>query len=145
MFLKQLLSALSSALETNGAAPIGKNMFIYSQETGRLWRPDGTLMYTGYSGYGEGKNNPEMQGVVNVGPIPRGVYAIGEAYDSGRVGPKAIPLNPVGHDALKRTDFRVHGDSIKNPGKASQGCVIMPRNVRKEIINSKDKNFLVIE
>ena len=120
-------------------------MWIYAQSTGRLYSPDGLKQVIGYSGAGQGKNNPTLEAIRNVGPIPRGMYVIGEAYESKRVGHHAIPLYPHNHTALTRTDFRIHGDSISAPGTASNGCVILSRSCRERISSSTDKLFLVIE
>lgn len=122
-----LLAALDSAIEC----------LVYSQSLGYLWGFDGTHKSTGYSGFGPGKNNPRMEGVRNIGPIPRGLYAVGQSYDSARTGPLSIPLSPVKHDSLGRTDFLIHGDSIKNPGTASTGCIILPRDIREWIISGR--------
>lgn len=119
-------------------------MWVYQQSTGNLYRPDGDFFSSGYSGYGEGKNNPLLQDVVSVGPIPRGLWSIGGVYDSKRVGPHAIVLEPVGHNALGRKYFRMHGDSSRNPGKASKGCTIFPRAVREIVSASDDKRLMVI-
>lgn len=119
-------------------------MWIYSQSTGKLWDKNGKFYHQGYAGKGEGKNNPDQEGVPFVGPIPRGKYVIGEAYNSPDKGPLVMTLRPIDHDALGRTDFLVHGDSIKNPGEASEGCVIMPRYVRAQINDSDDKEFFVV-
>lgn len=120
-------------------------MFIYSQSSGQLWDDAGEVMGIGYSGHGEGKNNPLLQGVRNVGPIPRGYWVIAGVYDSARVGPLTLRLEPHLHDALGRTYFRIHGDSIKNPGEASKGCIIQGRVIRQAMVDSKDKLLLVIE
>jgi hypothetical protein len=101
-------------------------------------------MCVGYSGYDEGKNNPDMQNVKSVGPIPRGIYTIGRSYDSKNTGPLTIMLSPhPDNDMFGRGDFRIHGDSIKKPGTASHGCIIAPRNVRENIINGTDKKLIV--
>lgn len=120
-------------------------MWIYSQSSGNLWGDDGSLFATGYSGYGEGKNNPAQESVRNIGPIPRGDWVIAGVYDSGRIGPLAIKLAPSGHDARARTYFRIHGDSAAHPGEASKGCIILGRNTRQAVIDSKDKIVRVIE
>ncbi len=120
-------------------------MWQYSQSTGYLWDDRGLIIAQGYSGHGEGKNSPKHQAIKSVGPIPRGQYVIGEPYDSKNVGPFALPLIPTGHDALGRTDFRVHGDSSKHPGEASHGCMIFPRSIRQIIHDSNDKVLQVIE
>lgn len=120
-------------------------MWLYSQRTGELWNGEGQWLASGYSGFGSGKNNPNLEDVRNVGPIPRGLYKIGTAYDSSRVGPCAIPLEPVDHDCHGRCDFRAHGDSRSNPGTASKGCIILPRKIRNQICDSEDKQLKVIE
>jgi hypothetical protein len=73
------------------------------------------------------------------------MYVLGEAYDSGRVGPVALPLLPHNHTAFGRTDLRAHGDSRKHPGEASQGCVVLPRPVRERIRDAGCRLFWVIE
>ena len=120
-------------------------MWIYSQATGRLWDDNGNLKAVGYSGNGSGKNNPARQGLKNVGPIPRGLYSIGDWYHSKRIGPYAIPVNPVDHNCLGRTYFRIHGDSRSDPGNASKGCMIFPPDIRQDIIDSDDNLLKVIE
>ncbi|MPW09303.1 hypothetical protein GCT19_27215 [Paraburkholderia sp. CNPSo 3155] len=45
--------------------------WTHSQSSGTLSR-DGSLVARGYSGHGAGKNNPVMQAVRSVGPIPEG-------------------------------------------------------------------------
>jgi hypothetical protein len=53
-----------------------------------------------------------------------------------------ILLEPVGHNALGRSLFRIHGDNAQND--ASHGCVILPRNIRELIWNSGDRALTVI-
>ena len=122
-------------------------MWTYSQSTGVLTDPLGTRTATGYSGKGDGKNNPAMQDVKAVGPIPRGKWLItGKPYDSARVGPYALVLEPMaGTITFGRGDFRIHGDSKSNPGTASNGCIILSRTIRALIYNSGDKVVQVVE
>jgi hypothetical protein len=120
-------------------------MWIYSQSTGRLWNPERRLEAVGYSGAGEDKNKPESEHLAYRGPIPRGFWTIGKPYDSKMVGPFALPLTPVGHNAHGRTAFLFHGDSIKAAGTASRGCIIFSRAVRGKIHYSGDLDLLVIE
>jgi hypothetical protein len=48
-------------------------MWKYVQSSGAMIAPDGEILRVGYSGRVlDGKNNPDMQHVRNVGPIPRG-------------------------------------------------------------------------
>lgn len=117
---------------------------IYYQKSGELRTDEGVLLCTGYSGHGEGKNNPDMQHVKAVGPIPRGAYIIGRPYDSKNTGPLTIMLFPhPDNEMFGRGDFRIHGDSVKAPGTASHGCIIAPRAVREKIISGTDKKLIV--
>lgn len=118
--------------------------WVYSQKKGNL-KHNGVTISTGYSGHGEGKNNPKLETKKNVGPIPRGLYDIGLSYDHASKGPTTMGLTPVGHNACGRSDFLIHGDSIKYPGCASEGCIILNRDTRNKISDSKDKRLEVIE
>ena len=120
-------------------------MFIYSQESGSLWDENGDIVSNGYSGYGRGKNSPDHDHIKSIGPIPRGKWVMTGVYDSQKIGPLAIKLEPSGHDAHGRTYFRIHGDSSKHPGEASKGCIVLPRVIRQFIINGGDLVLLVIE
>ncbi len=115
----------------------------YDQSSGEL-RYNGALIGTGYAGSGVGKNNPKMEHVADVGPIPKGEYKIGPSYKSATgLGPIVMDLDPVGHNALGRTLFRIHGDN--STGTASEGCIIMPRSVREKISNSQDRILEVVD
>lgn len=59
----------SKATETQTEIEINSQAWTCAQKTGEL-QQDGEHVATGYSGAGEGKNNPKMQSVRNVGPIP---------------------------------------------------------------------------
>lgn len=120
-------------------------MWVWDQSAGELSR-DGRCVSRGYSGRGRGKNNPALQDAVGVGPIPRGLWEITERYDSKNVGPYALKLVPGRNtDPRGRSAFRIHGDSIKNPGTASHGCIILPRIMREKIWQSGDRFLTVIE
>lgn len=61
--------------------------WTYQQSTGIL-RHDGAIVASnGYSGRGAGKNNPSMQTIANVGPIPQGTWNIGPLHTSLHTGP----------------------------------------------------------
>lgn len=88
-----------------------------------------------------GYNNPSVQRVNSVGPIPNGTWnATGVAQtltsSGGQTRPhqNVIHLNPApGTDALNRTNIRAHGDSTARPGDGSNGCLILPRDVRQDL------------
>jgi len=119
--------------------------WTYSQNSGEL-QHNGKHVATGYSGAGQGKNNPAMENVSNVGPIPHGEWTIaGPPIDTKDHGPYVLRLNPTSEtETHGRSGFLMHGDSKESPGCASQGCVIMPRAVREEVWNSGDHDLDVV-
>ena len=119
-------------------------MWTYNQATGVLSK-DGEAVGNGYSGFGEGKNNPEMQQVEDIGPIPKGTYEIGSPHDTASHGPFVMALSPApGTEMFGRNGFLIHGDSIADPGTASHGCIILARNVRDTIAASGDDQIEVV-
>lgn len=108
--------------------------FVYVQKTGTL-SLDGKEIGRGYSGYGDGKNNPALQAVRNVGPIPAGLWKIGEPRVYKGMD-DCFDLTPIGHNALGRSDFLIHGDHHKIPGTSSRGCIVLDHSARKTIAES---------
>jgi hypothetical protein len=87
-----------------------------------------------------------MQAAKGVGPIPRGKWRMAGVKDSPNTGPYTIVLEPLpGTDTCGRADFRIHGDSIANPGTASHGCIILARPQREAIWRSGDHMLEVVE
>jgi hypothetical protein len=118
--------------------------WTYFQKTGAIYYGD-TFVDRGYSGHGDGKNNPSMQGVKNFGPIPAGVYRIGNLRNSQSVGPDVMDLTPdAANEMFGRDCFRIHGDSIKEPGTASHGCIVLPLITRRKIAASGDRELVVV-
>lgn len=137
-------------------------MWIYKQSTGELMRADSfewldapdqqwaatglERIATGYSGYDEGLNNPDLEGMRNVGPIPRGCYLIGEPRDSDQTGPHVMDLTPWIHDAEDRTAFQMHGDNGSDGGDySSRGCIVAARWVRERVAQSGDNALVVVK
>lgn len=125
-------------------------MWQWRQASGELWR-DGAFVSKGYSGKGRGVNNPSLQGVRGTGPIPRGLWRIMNKYDSANVGPFVLTLWKADDDKMDDFDqatgrgaFRIHGDSIRAPGTASKGCIILPRQIRERIWASGDRDLEVV-
>jgi len=120
--------------------------WTYHQATGQLFH-NGVLVGTGYSGGGTtaatGRNNPSMQGLANQGPIPTGQYTVGASYQHPLKGPTSMNLAPLGHAALGRTGFMIHGNNVQN--NASQGCIIMGPAIRQQIANSGDTVLNVVQ
>lgn len=119
--------------------------WTYAQKTGDL-EQDGRHVATGYSGTGDGKNNPNMQDVRNVGPIPEGDWTIGgPPINTENHGPYVLLLNPTAEtETFGRSGFLMHGDSKEHPGGASEGCVILPRAVREKVWTSGDRDLKVV-
>jgi hypothetical protein len=124
-------------------APTPEKKFVYYQATGKL-RLDGKEIGSGYSGKAEGKNNPDKEKEKNIGPIPRGAYKIGKPKDWKGMH-NVFDLTPDGHDAHGRTQLLIHGDSKKNPGNASEGCIILSSEVRKKVADSGITKLRVVK
>jgi RHS repeat-associated protein len=122
----------------------------YSQSTGDLTYVDNntagrTYVATGYSGHGDGVNNPDMQDVQNVGPIPEGTWTIGGQYNHSRLGNHVMNLTPAtGTDTYGRSLFRIHGDNARGDQSASEGCIILSRDIRDRIADSGDNELRVV-
>jgi RHS repeat-associated protein len=122
----------------------------YSQSSGQLNHVSGqtgvTLVGTGYSGHGLGLNNPAMQNVQNVGPIPQGTWTIepqqNNTTGSGRNLPASMRLSP--HDEINRAGFLIHGDNGRGDQSASTGCIILNREIRNQIGRSNNNILKVI-
>ena len=127
--------------------PIDLDAFAwtYAQKSGEL-QQDGKPVATGYSGAGAGKNNPALENVPNVGPIPQGDWTIaGPPVDTPDHGPYVLKLQPAAStETFGRSGFLIHGDSKEHPGSASHGCVILPRAVREQVWNSGDRELEVL-
>lgn len=110
-------------------------MFQWQIATGKMLN-EKLCIGTGYSGHGDGKNNPDMQNVQGVGPIPEGEYKIGHPFDHPRLGPYVMFLTPINDtNTFGRFGFFIHGDA-KDPaerGQASDGCIILAPEVRHAI------------
>lgn len=120
-------------------------MWFFEQSSGSLISPTGGVFAVGYSGAMGYKNNPIYQDVKDKGPIPIGLYAVESPRDTEKHGPYALPLVPnEGNDMFDRNAFLIHGDSVSNPGHASEGCVIMPRFARERIWESGDHELNVV-
>jgi hypothetical protein len=122
--------------------------YTWDQSAGALY--DGAkLISPGYSGKGRGKNNPSLQGMQGVGPIPAGRWKMVNVYNSAKVGKFTITLHSMDdavlddtHTPTGRGAFRIHGDSIREPGSASNGCIILPLAIRKMIY--KAGNVIIV-
>jgi hypothetical protein len=104
-------------------------MYSYSQSTGQLTQ-DGAVVGTGYSGHGDGLNNPDLQDVEGEGPI--------------HLGPIAMPLTPDPANVMfGRSAFFMHGDNAAGDHSASDGCIIMGPTIRAAVRDSGDDQLTV--
>jgi hypothetical protein len=116
-------------------------MWTFAVRQGSIVDRDGNFVTSAYSGHGAGVNNPDMQQVPGVGPIPVGLYRIGAPFLSQNTGPYAMPLTPAPDtDTHGRADFELHGDLVGHEGQqlASHGCIIVDRPFRERIWLSGD-------
>lgn len=119
-------------------------MWIYEQATGKLSSTEMGYVATGYSGFGEGKDNPLLQSERDVGPIPCGVYAIGSPFNDPEHGVYCLRLSPdAANQMFGRSGFLMHGDSLEHPGMASKGCIIMTYGARVTVWQSGDRELQV--
>ena len=127
--------------------------WTYEIETGRLFRPDGTLAGTGYAGgecglHPEAVNNPAFCNQHSIGPLPPGEYTIARAITHPRLGPIAMALNPNPKNTMfGRSGFYLHADLVEaatKPRAASDGCIVQSGAVRKEVDTSTDRDLIVV-
>ena len=117
----------------------------YEQSTGRLYKPDGSLFHTGYSGLHWAKNQPVLQHIKYMGPIPQGLWKMDQWFPTypGR-GPNVISLKPEpGTTDFTRDGFLIHGDNMEQ--EASQGCIIVNNPTKRlQIWNHGDRFIRVV-
>lgn len=118
----------------------------YRIKTHELVSPtNGVVSRDGYSGKGIDKNNPDSINKIGLGPIPPGWYTIQKPpYSSATHGPFVLRLIPdAENDMMGRAGFLCHGDSVRQPGTASEGCMIQNRIVRGLLNDSPDDRLQV--
>ena len=111
----------------------------YSQSSGSLTCVNDSTgqLYvncTGYSGIGSGLDNPAAQPIMDVGPLPQGLYIVG--YPTHRKGPLTLPLIPLSITQMYgRNGMLIHGDAVhpKAPHAASNGCIVTNKDCRAKI------------
>jgi hypothetical protein len=124
--------------------------WTYSISDGTLTDPLGKVAGTGYSGNNEGYNNPDMADVPNVGPTPPGTYDIGPPFTHPLAGPVTMRLSPhPGTEEFGRAGFMIHGDTAAHAAdprpdnSASEGCIVLPRQIRQTVATSAVRVLLV--
>lgn len=121
--------------------------WTYRQASGVMSKPDGSIAGTGYSGMPPtGKNIPTAQNLHMIGPIPCGGYSIGPIHNHPTLGLNVMALTPdATNEMFGRSGFFCHGDSSVHPGRASEGCIVMPGDVRSAMGASADRRLEVTE
>jgi hypothetical protein len=134
--------------------------FQYDQRTGSLYH-GGEFVGIGYAGNGESMNNPDRQDIPMHGPIPRGIYKMHPPEDRPNTGKASIFLEPMAPpqtvpyvaqtDPLwwmhGRAGFYMHGDNPQMNHSASDGCIIMAKDIRSYVagfIESGDTTLEVV-
>ena len=127
----------------------------YYQHSGRLYHIDietmkETFVWRGYAGSAEGLNNPGMQDIYKKGPLPRAFYEIGPLVYHKKQKHDVLYLTPL-EKISRKGPFMIHGDKRGCMAKhqkcyktASEGCIIMPGEIRTLIAKSRD-NLLIVE
>lgn len=123
--------------------------YYYYQNTGRFFggkEESGAEIQTfGYSGAGQGYNNPDYQCRGSVGPLPASTYEVAfckNVMHQSAHRPCSFYLRPLSAiQVCGRDDFFIHGcgccteDDSKVPPKigCSEGCIIISYENRKKI------------
>jgi hypothetical protein len=119
--------------------------WTWDQSAGLMLDPDGKRFAGGYSGRGEGLNNPQSQDDRGIGPVPQGMWQIGNLRRSSRTGPNIMDLTPLpGTVTFGRSAFQIHGDNGKGNRSASSGCIILGPQFRTVIGNSPVRLLKVV-
>lgn len=103
-------------------------MFLYHQRTGKLEHDRIGLIGFGHSGDPDagGMDDPAMQSVRSVGPLPVGDYTIGPPEDRPEhTGEFSMALTPAStNEMFGRGAFYIHGFRIGlKPGQGGKGCI----------------------
>lgn len=128
-------------------------MWTFNSANGNLSH-DGAFMGIGYAGHGAGLDNQADQYIHDLGPLPVGMWTIGDFFDDlipdppdGKIhlGPCVAPLTPSeGTDTQGRGGFFIHGDNAEQNHTASDGCIVLNPSIREEIKNSGDTTLEVV-
>jgi hypothetical protein len=120
-------------------------MWKWEIRTGTLSHDGKVIFAGGYSGLGEGVNNPAMEAVRGEGPIPEGLWTFTDIAQDNHTGPFSIRIAPLpGTVTHGRDGFRCHGDNKAMNHTASHGCIILPPAVRHQIWDSGDRELEVV-
>ncbi len=129
-------------------------MWTYAINTGFLYSQSGEMVGAGHAGHDviengviavQGKNNPAMTQMKDIGPLPVGLYTIMPPKNYGTVGQYAMALVPdPTNEMFGRSGFFMHGDSRENQGLDSDGCIVQQFPVRQLVAKSNDTRLEVV-
>lgn len=102
-----------------------------------------------YSGaWPKGFNDPSLQSVIDVGPIPCGFWDIcGPPITTTEHGPYVLRLEPwPGTETYGRVGFLMHGKPLPPADirSGSKGCICAGPDTRRRVYQSGDTKLLVI-
>ncbi len=124
-------------------------MFAWKQSTGTMTDQASNVVGKGYAGHHEGLNNPALQDRHGVGPLPQGRYMIGPLLSSHIVG--NVVLQSCAHltphpenEMFGRAGFLIHGRKSLTDMEASEGCIVLDHDDRLKVLNSEDKELIVV-
>ena len=126
----------------------------FSQSAGTIVKDDGTVVtsqaFAGNDsrpgvnpGHLQGRNNPRLQAVKCIGPLPQGVYRVGEWGTHSVVGQNSAPLTQIGGDSFGRGDFFIHGPGA-DYANSSEGCIVIPHDDRMRVIALNPTTITVV-
>jgi hypothetical protein len=130
--LKDLLNKDKSKPLKDQALPPGAKEYVYSQSTGQLRLGD-LLLGTGFSGSGNGRNNPKLERMFKIGPIPAGDYTIGNKFTEAD-GAVRFELKPMVNSTNRwpREVFWMAADTTP-PGGNPASYITLSRDVLSKI------------
>ncbi|CAF1492901.1 unnamed protein product, partial [Didymodactylos carnosus] len=109
--------------------------YTYSQSKKTFCNDNTRECKPAYSGY-KGETDQTKRGL---GPIPKGSYTIENSCKNDR---ERCNLKPdTTNNMYGRDRFQIHGDNGKNDQSASQGCIIVDKNGRREL-NKGDRVYV---
>lgn len=133
-------------------------MFRYQVKTGILINSGNAVIGKGYSGHGEGLNNPAFEQLHDIGPTPRGIYIAeliadkdGNPIDYKHKSAPVFRLIPEPEtNTFGRSGFLMHGhEKGEIIGKSetensSLGCMVQEHATRVQVMIATDKRIHVL-
>jgi hypothetical protein len=121
-------------------------VLTYHQSSGLMNAPDGAFVALGWAGNDSnphanpthiaGKNNPNVESVRCIGPLPKGLYRVGHWEDMhAGLGPIVAHLEQIEGETFGRSGFYFHGpaQNVMAYGQESEGCIVVPRAGRLKV------------